>query len=119
MAPQRPEELFDLLPEAGCAVVEVPLLGGIEEGWSLDLDGIDAAFDAGARAMLLCNPHNPVARRNGSRRRSFSQGRLLPAVLTVVGRREPALLVYRVPTARVTEAIWRFSRFGVAATRPS
>jgi cystathionine beta-lyase len=51
---------FDLLPEAGCAVVEVPLLGGIEEGWSLDLDGIDAAFDAGARAMLLCNPHNPT-----------------------------------------------------------
>ena len=41
-------------------VVEVPLLGGIDEGWSLDLDGIDAAFAAGARAMLLCNPHNPT-----------------------------------------------------------
>jgi len=51
---------FDLLPEAGCSVVEVPLLGGIDEGWSLDLDGIDAAFAAGARAMLLCNPHNPT-----------------------------------------------------------
>ena len=51
---------FDLLPEAGCAVVEVPLLGGIDEGWSLDLDGIDAAFASGARAMLLCNPHNPT-----------------------------------------------------------
>lgn len=51
---------FDLLPEAGCAVVEVPLLGDIDEGWSLDLDGIEAAFDAGARAMLLCNPHNPT-----------------------------------------------------------
>ncbi len=51
---------FDLLPEAGNAVVEVPLLGGIDEGWSLDLDGIDAAFEAGARAMLLCNPHNPT-----------------------------------------------------------
>ena len=51
---------FDLLPEAGCAVVEVPLLGGIDEGWSLDLEGIDAAFEAGARAMLLCNPHNPT-----------------------------------------------------------
>ena len=25
---------FDLLPEAGCSVVEVPLLGGIDEGWS-------------------------------------------------------------------------------------
>jgi cystathionine beta-lyase len=51
---------FDLLPEAGCAVVEVPLLGGIDEGWSLDLDGIDSAFAGGARAMLLCNPHNPT-----------------------------------------------------------
>ncbi|WP_159607263.1 MalY/PatB family protein, partial [Agromyces humi] len=51
---------FDLLPEAGATVVEVPLLGGIDEGWSLDLDGIDAAFAAGARAMLLCNPHNPT-----------------------------------------------------------
>ena len=51
---------FDLLPEAGCAVVDVPLLGGIDEGWSLDLEGIDAAFEAGARAMLLCNPHNPT-----------------------------------------------------------
>ncbi len=51
---------FDLAPEAGARIVEVPLLGGIEQGWSLDLDGIDAAFEAGARAMVLCNPHNPV-----------------------------------------------------------
>lgn len=51
---------FDLAPEAGARIVEVPLNGGIDEGWSLDLDGIDAAFAAGARAMVLCNPHNPV-----------------------------------------------------------
>ncbi|MGO7983882.1 aminotransferase class I/II-fold pyridoxal phosphate-dependent enzyme, partial [Rhizobium johnstonii] len=31
-----------------------------DEGWLLDLEGIDAAFAAGARAMILCNPHNPV-----------------------------------------------------------
>src|SRR4029453_8518172 len=60
IAPPVYHPFFDLLPEAGCAVVEVPLLGGIDEGWSLDLDGIDAAFAAGARAMLLCNPHNPT-----------------------------------------------------------
>ncbi|MDQ1562206.1 MAG: cysteine-S-conjugate beta-lyase, partial [Actinomycetota bacterium] len=50
---------FDLIPEAGARVVEVPLLddGG---AWSLDLQGIEAAFAAGARAFLLCNPHNPV-----------------------------------------------------------
>lgn len=51
---------FDLVREASDRIVEVPLLGGIDEGWSLDLDGIDAAFAAGARAMILCNPHNPV-----------------------------------------------------------
>ena len=47
---------FSLVPEAGCSLVEVPLL----EGRDLDLDGIAAAFAAGARAMLLCNPHNPT-----------------------------------------------------------
>jgi cystathionine beta-lyase len=51
---------FDLVTEASCAIVEVPMRGGIDEGWSLDLDGIDAAFAAGARAMVLCNPHNPI-----------------------------------------------------------
>jgi cystathionine beta-lyase len=51
---------FDLVTEAGGRVVDVPMSGGIDEGWALDLDGIDAAFAAGARAMVLCNPHNPV-----------------------------------------------------------
>lgn len=51
---------FELAPEASARIVEVPLLGGIDDGWRLDLDGIDAAFAAGARAMVLCNPHNPV-----------------------------------------------------------
>ena len=48
---------FDGIPEAGRRVVEVPLAGR-----ELDLDGIDAAFAAGARALLLCNPHNPTGR---------------------------------------------------------
>ena len=51
---------FDLVTEAGARVVDVPMAGGIDEGWALDLDGIDAAFAAGARAMVLCNPHNPI-----------------------------------------------------------
>ncbi|GAA1786626.1 MalY/PatB family protein [Agromyces lapidis] len=51
---------FDIVTEASARVVEVPMLGGIDEGWSLDLDGIEAAFAAGARAMVLCNPHNPI-----------------------------------------------------------
>jgi cystathionine beta-lyase len=50
---------FEFVPEAGGTVVEVPLL---DDGtaWSLDLDGLERAFAAGARAFLLCNPHNPV-----------------------------------------------------------
>ncbi|KQX07890.1 MULTISPECIES: MalY/PatB family protein [unclassified Leifsonia] len=51
---------FELAPEASARIVEVPLLGGIDDGWRLDLDAIDTAFAAGARAMVLCNPHNPV-----------------------------------------------------------
>ncbi len=50
---------FDLIPEAGGVVAEVPLLGP-EGGWRLDLASIDRAFAAGARALLLCSPHNPV-----------------------------------------------------------
>lgn len=50
---------FDLVPEAGGVVVEVPLVddAGV---WSLDLDALERAFVAGAKAFLLCNPHNPL-----------------------------------------------------------
>ena len=51
---------FDVVPEAGGRVVEVPLTGDVCEGWSLDLDGIEQAMRAGARAMILCHPHNPL-----------------------------------------------------------
>ena len=47
------------IPEAGGVVEDVPLLD-TGEGWQLDLDGIAAALAAGARAVLLCNPHNPT-----------------------------------------------------------
>jgi len=50
---------FALLPEAGAAVVEVPLLDD-GSAYALDLSGIDRALGAGARGVLLCNPHNPV-----------------------------------------------------------
>src|SRR3954468_22650727 len=43
---------------AGRTVVRVPLA---DDG-ALDLEGIDRAFAAGARALLLCNPHNPTGR---------------------------------------------------------
>jgi cystathionine beta-lyase len=50
---------YDGVPEAGCEVQRVPLLE-TEDDWELDLPGIEAAFAAGATAMLLCNPHNPT-----------------------------------------------------------
>lgn len=50
---------FGFVPEAGGTVVEVPLRDDGER-YALDLDGIDRALAAGARAVLLCNPHNPV-----------------------------------------------------------
>lgn len=46
---------YDLVPEAGGTVVEVPLVAG-----RLDLDGLERAFAAGAKGFLLCNPHNPL-----------------------------------------------------------
>jgi cystathionine beta-lyase len=45
--------------EAGTLVERVPLVAS-GDGWQLDLEGIEAAFRAGAKAMLLCNPHNPT-----------------------------------------------------------
>ena len=50
---------FDLIPEAGARVVEVPLR---DDGaaYALDLEGIERALAGGARGVLLCNPHNPL-----------------------------------------------------------
>lgn len=50
---------FDCIPEAGGSVLPVPLRD-TGSGWELDLDAIDEALAAGARAVLLCNPHNPT-----------------------------------------------------------
>ena len=52
---------FSMIDEIGRRVVEVPLADG-ERGWQLDLDALERAFAAGARAYLLCNPHNPTGR---------------------------------------------------------
>jgi cystathionine beta-lyase len=53
---------FDFIPEAGGVVEEVPLREGGTDGagWALDLAGLERAFAGGAKALLLCNPHNPL-----------------------------------------------------------
>ena len=43
----------------GRRVAEAPVVFKGER-WRLDLRAIEAAFEAGARAIVLCNPHNPT-----------------------------------------------------------
>jgi cystathionine beta-lyase len=50
---------FDGVPEAGAVVEPVPLVD-TGTSWLLDLPGIEAALRGGAKAVLLCNPHNPT-----------------------------------------------------------
>ncbi|KQO63524.1 MalY/PatB family protein [Curtobacterium sp. Leaf261] len=59
---------WDLVIEAACTPTEVPLVRPADPAdpfetsalWSIDLDGVRAAFETGARTVLLCNPHNPL-----------------------------------------------------------
>lgn len=53
---------FEIIPHGSRRVVEVPLRRDPHAGWALDLDRLQQAFADGARAYLLCNPHNPVGR---------------------------------------------------------
>lgn len=50
---------YDLIAEAGAEVERVPLRD-TGMAWEIDLDGIRSALEEGARAILLCNPHNPT-----------------------------------------------------------
>ncbi|MFS2241543.1 MalY/PatB family protein [Microbacterium sp. OR16] len=50
---------FELVEEAGGVVERVPLRD-TGEAWQIDLDAIEGALAAGAKAVLLCNPHNPT-----------------------------------------------------------
>jgi cystathionine beta-lyase len=47
---------FNSTRDVGREPVEAPL----SPGWRLDLDALERAFAGGARAYLLCNPHNPT-----------------------------------------------------------
>lgn len=51
-----------VIEEVGCRVVDAPLAHVQGGGWDLDLDALEEAFAAGAKAYVLCNPHNPVGR---------------------------------------------------------
>ncbi|MET0955319.1 MAG: aminotransferase class I/II-fold pyridoxal phosphate-dependent enzyme [Cryobacterium sp.] len=46
-------------PTLGREIFEVPGVS-VNGRWTHDLVGIEAAFRAGARTLVLCNPHNPT-----------------------------------------------------------
>ena len=48
--------------ELGRVVVETPMLAPRSEGepWSLDLEAVERAYASGAKAHVLCSPHNPT-----------------------------------------------------------
>ena len=46
------------IPEVGAAIEDAPLIR--DAGWRLDLAAIEAAFAAGTKVLLLCNPQNPT-----------------------------------------------------------
>jgi cystathionine beta-lyase len=45
----------------GNPVIQVPMRHD-DSGWWLDEAALDAAFAAGAKMLLLCNPHNPIGK---------------------------------------------------------
>lgn len=52
---------FEVAPAHGRTIIEVPCHE--ENGYyTLDLDGIERAFQAGGALLVLCNPYNPVGR---------------------------------------------------------
>jgi cystathionine beta-lyase len=52
---------FALLEQLGRVALSWPLLDR-PQGWTLDLQRLDDALSDGARAVLLCHPHNPTGR---------------------------------------------------------
>lgn len=46
----------------GRAVAECPLLSDASGHYTMDLASVERACQEGAKAMFLCNPHNPVGR---------------------------------------------------------
>ncbi|MGB3955980.1 MAG: aminotransferase class I/II-fold pyridoxal phosphate-dependent enzyme [Brooklawnia sp.] len=50
------------MPRAfGHRLVQLPMLRDTDQ-WQFDLDGLDREFTAGARLLVLCNPHNPIGK---------------------------------------------------------
>ena len=53
---------FQVIENSERRVVAVDLHGDPSGGYSVDITGVERAFADGAKAYLLCSPHNPVGR---------------------------------------------------------
>lgn len=53
---------FQVIRNAGRVVAQASLTCDDTLRWSFDLHALEGAFASGARAFLLCSPHNPVGR---------------------------------------------------------
>jgi len=53
---------FDVVRQNGRTLVASPLLREADGRYAMDFDGMEAALRGGVRLVMLCSPHNPVAR---------------------------------------------------------
>jgi cysteine-S-conjugate beta-lyase len=53
---------FEVIPATGRKIVEAPLVRAEGGKWVLDFGALERAFAEGARAYVLCSPHNPLGR---------------------------------------------------------
>lgn len=51
---------YRVVGETERVIEDVPLLRQPDGSWKLDLEGLERAFKGGAKAYLLCSPHNPL-----------------------------------------------------------
>lgn len=53
---------FSAIVDSGRRVLEAPLTNDGEGRYTMDFTAVERHLQAGARLMILCNPHNPVSR---------------------------------------------------------
>jgi cystathionine beta-lyase len=53
---------FSMVERAGREIIEAPCPADAAGRYSLNLEGIEAGFETGAGAVVLCNPWNPTGR---------------------------------------------------------
>jgi cystathionine beta-lyase len=51
---------YRVVGEVNRTIEDVPFLRDADGRWWLDIAGLERAFNSGARAYLLCSPHNPL-----------------------------------------------------------